>query len=293
MSAFDELTQIFQSPARRERSRWAGWVLVAAAACLSLLLPPLCGRLLAAAACVPLMAICGWLAGGRWTLGTAVLAAVLPTLVEPAAGGDDLISDTAAAVLGRLFVYIQAGAGAVLLRAALERASAAAETDKLTGLLNRTGFVRRLEAEANRARRSHWPLAVGFLDCDNFKQVNDQRGHLAGDEVLRLTATAIAENVRNYDAAARFGGDEFVVLWPVLSAAGAEASARRLHDVLTETIAAAGYDVTYSLGVAVFERIPETPAVLDAADSLMYEVKRSGKGRVMTRVHRGPAAKGA
>ena len=288
MSAFDELTRIFRggglTRSRSRRRDALGWAMTAVVAAMSLLAVTPLGAVGSAVACMPLIAAAGWACGGRWALWMSVVAAAVPSAAEPF----DAVG-TPTAVLCRLFVFLHAAAGATLLRAALDRASSVAETDRLTGLLNRAGFMARLEAEVNRARRSHWPLAVGFLDVDNFKQVNDVQGHLAGDEVLKLAGAAIGDNVRNYDAAARFGGDEFVVLWPVLSAAGAEASARRLHDVLTRTVREAGHDVTFSLGVAVFEDVPEPSTVLDSADSLMYEVKRSGKGRVMTRVFRGRA----
>ena len=286
MSAFAELAAIVRQARERDpaphsfgRGPVAAFLLFAAvagglAACG---VPALVTAFLAAAA-----PILGWAYGLRcvgWSALAGVLAAAVVEPWQPVG--------TPLTLLARGMTALLTGTLAAALHAALNRASAAAETDRLTGLLNRAGFLSRLDAEANRARRCHWPLAVGFLDCDNFKQVNDQQGHLAGDEVLKLTAAAIADNVRNYDSAARFGGDEFVVLWPVLSAAGAEASGKRLHRVLSQAMTDAGYPVTFSIGVAVFEEIPEPAEVLDAADGLMYEVKAAGKGQVLTRVFRG------
>ena len=198
--------------------------------------------------------------------------------------------DIAPAVVGWLLgaiVFAAVGLAVGLLRRSLEETTAIAEHDRMTGLVNRTGFLRRMEAEANRSRRSGWPIAIGFLDLDRFKQLNDTRGHAAGDRALKLIADALAENIRNYDTAARLGGDEFAVLWPVQSAAGAETAGRRLHQTLLDRAADGGFDLGVSLGLAVFESIPKDAGELLArADELMYEAKQTGRGKVVYRIYR-------
>ncbi len=93
-----------------------------------------------------------------------------------------------------------------------------ARTDPLTGLPNRRAFLERLSEELMRARRNAAPVCIAYLDVDNFKHLNDQRGHLEGDEFLRHIAAAIKDTVRATDVAARLGGDEFPCSSPTPSA---------------------------------------------------------------------------
>lgn len=242
------------------------------------------GEVTVVAVALPVVLLAAWSVGPRWTLWFALSAAVTPGFFVP---WDPV--GTPAAMISRLLIFFVAGMLVAVLRTSVDRATEIAEHDRMTGLLNRTGFTRRLASESNRAERAGWPVAIGFLDCDNFKQVNDEHGHLAGDEVLKLTARVIAENIRNYDSAARFGGDEFVILWPVLSSKGGEDAANRLHSILTKAVKEAGWPVGYSLGVAVFESIPDVDEMLRYTDQLMYDAKRSGKGTVRVGVYRTPA----
>ena len=294
MSAWDELTAVIQrGPGQPREGRRA-----TAAAALTVLIGLFAGLMpvdaavraaLSTALCLGPLAYVGWVSGARWAWRTGVLASLACSLPEFYFSVFDRTTCWWVSG-GRTLLLLQFGSAGALLRSVLERASQAAETDRMTGMLNKAGFRKRLTAEANRARRSNWPLAIGFIDCDDFKGLNDARGHQAGDAVLRLTAESISENIRNYDSAGRFGGDEFVVLWPVRSAAGAKASAARLHESLTRTVRDAGYDVTFSLGLAVFEEIPEDAEVLRSADELMYAAKQAGKGRVVSRIYRGEQA---
>lgn len=141
------------------------------------------------------------------------------------------------------------------------RLELAADTDHLTGLLNRGGFERRAAAELARARRSGASVGVVVLDLDGFKRVNDEQGHPAGDEVLRC----VASTLRGSDDAGRLGGDEFAVLLPDVDLAGASAAAARVRDRLA---------VGASVGVAV---APVDGATLDellsAADKRLYAQK--------------------
>ncbi len=156
----------------------------------------------------------------------------------------------------------------------------AARTDPLTSLSNRRAFVEAAWLELERGRRHGRPLSLLYLDCDDFKSVNDRRGHVAGDAVLSAVGTTLRQAVRGLDTVARLGGDEFGVLLPEVDRAGAEALAERLRVQLREAVAGRGDDVTFSMGVATFL---EPPASVDEmilrADELMYQAKRSGKDR--------------
>jgi diguanylate cyclase (GGDEF)-like protein len=156
-----------------------------------------------------------------------------------------------------------------------------ADQDPLTGLANRTKLADRLRHALQRVKRAETTVAVLFIDLDNFQHANDLLGHAAGDELLRMSAARIDEDVRPGDTVARFGGDEFVVLCEdVGSAADAMDVAERLRLLLAEPIplAAGVAQVTASIGVALPDRPDRTAeALLQAADRAMYEAKAAGR----------------
>ncbi len=162
--------------------------------------------------------------------------------------------------------------------AKLERLS---RTDELTGLANRRAFEERLESEVTRARRNDRPVCLMMLDLDDFKRVNDERSHAVGDEVLRSSANALSESIRDVDLCARIGGEEFVVVMPETALAGAQTLAEKLIARVHERVLfELGIDITASAGLAAL-RSDETPSELLArADGLLYRAKREGKNRV-------------
>lgn len=152
--------------------------------------------------------------------------------------------------------------------------------DPLTGLLNRRAFMLLGEAEVIRARRYRHPLALAFLDLDNFKTLNDHAGHPAGDAALRATGMALLGAMRDTDAVARLGGDEFGILMLGVTESNAAQTGERISGALAEALA--GFPpVGASIGIALFETPPKNfSTMLNASDSLMYQAKRAGKGRV-------------
>jgi diguanylate cyclase (GGDEF)-like protein len=156
-----------------------------------------------------------------------------------------------------------------------------ARTDPLTGMPNRRAFLERLSDELLRARRNDTPVCIAYLDVDNFKHLNDQRGHLEGDEFLRHIAAAIKDTVRATDVAARLGGDEFAVLFTDAKRIAVEPLAHRLLarvQALGERYP--GLDLGASVGMAWFDSAPESAErILKTADSAMYEAKSAGKHR--------------
>ncbi len=164
------------------------------------------------------------------------------------------------------------------LRLDMARQESLARTDALTGLLNRRAIEERGALETARARRHGSPLAVAYLDLDDFKTVNDRHGHAEGDAVLRTVARTLLAGVREVDAVARLGGDEFCILFPDTEQAEARETVDRLHASLTDALAARDWPVTASWGVAVAEGSrPRFSALLRTADSLMYEAKSAGR----------------
>jgi diguanylate cyclase (GGDEF)-like protein/PAS domain S-box-containing protein len=156
--------------------------------------------------------------------------------------------------------------------------------DPLTGLVNRRYLEEVLDRELARAERSGRPCAVLMLDVDHFKKVNDQRGHDAGDAVLRAVAGALQAGIRAGDLAARWGGEEFTVVLPEtdLPAAVQRAEALRLEVRIGSLAGGAPWPVTMSCGVAVFPRHAQGAAALvRAADEALLLAKSAGRDRVV------------
>jgi diguanylate cyclase (GGDEF)-like protein len=154
-----------------------------------------------------------------------------------------------------------------------------ATRDSLTGLANRRLFDESLQREVARSQRLATPLSLLVLDVDHFKQVNDTYGHQTGDAVLREVADALVANTKNYDVAARYGGDEFVVLLPGCSRDDAMRVAERVRNGIARAVGEA--PVTISAGVAtVPDNANDAERLMAAADAALYEAKRTGRDRV-------------
>jgi diguanylate cyclase (GGDEF)-like protein len=153
-------------------------------------------------------------------------------------------------------------------------------TDRLTGLANRQGVERHIKQELLRLRRYRTPVSFALFDLDHFKLVNDTHGHVKGDEVLRRVAKAIAETVRETDLAARWGGEEFLVVLPETSRLGALICAERVRIKVAALGEDLGFPVTISGGV--HEPGPEESIseVLCGTDARLYHAKRDGRNRV-------------
>ena len=177
----------------------------------------------------------------------------------------------------RLVTYSLAALLVAQVRLQFEREHERATRDVLTGLHNRRAFLEAGDSEVDRAKRYAHPLAVVFLDLDDFKHLNDSRGHDAGDAALRATATGLLGVLRSSDRVARLGGDEFAVLLPETRYDAAVEAGRKIS--LAVNAALAGFPpVRTSVGVAWFADADRLfPAMLKAADELMYEIKESGK----------------
>jgi diguanylate cyclase (GGDEF)-like protein len=159
----------------------------------------------------------------------------------------------------------------------------ASRRDALTALPNRRAFEENLAREAARAARTGAALSVVALDVDRFKAVNDERGHAAGDAVLRAVAARAAAAIRAEDLLARVGGEEFAIVLPAADLPRAAEAAERIRAALAaRPIEAAGHAiaVTASFGCAALAPGESADALLARADARLYEAKRTGRNRV-------------
>jgi len=168
----------------------------------------------------------------------------------------------------------------------LEQEQEMARTDFLTGAVNGRHFAELASAEIGRARRHAHPFSVAYMDVDDFKLVNDQLGHSAGDRLLKSVAETLRREVRSIDVVARLGGDEFAVLMPETDERAARAAVARLRQRLALSAHRHGRPVTFSIGVVTWEEPPASfDEMLRRADELMYAAKRHGKNAVRHSSH--------
>jgi diguanylate cyclase len=169
------------------------------------------------------------------------------------------------------------------LETELRRLSEEVSTDALTQVANRRGLVQAFDDE--QARAAGAPLAVGLIDIDNFKKLNDSLGHAAGDVALKTLAARVKEWLRPIDHVARFGGEEFVVLLPATELAAAQQALTRLQRQLSAGLfmhEGREVFVTFSAGVTRHRPGEALDSALERADQALYEAKRTGKNRTCT-----------
>lgn len=192
--------------------------------------------------------------------------------------------------IGRLTQHFEAMAGAIRAHTAeleakvRERTDALhrlARIDPLTALTNRRGMSEMLEAEIIRAERQGSRFGLLWLDVDHFKDINDRRGHGAGDEALMRLARVLEGCLRPYDRAARWGGDEFLVLLSPCDAVTLETIAHRVRADIEHGSAACGERLTVTIGACLAEPGETLGVVLQRADEALYHAKDAGRNRVV------------
>src|SRR6266446_3355420 len=167
-----------------------------------------------------------------------------------------------------------------------QRLEKLASTDALTGCMNRRALAEALAGELDRARRYSLALTVLLADLDRFKSINDTRGHIAGDSVLRQVGDLLRREARSVDLVARYGGEEFVVVMPETTTQGAATFAERVRSrVQNRDFADPGDDpvrVTISIGLAMFpdDRVHSADSFVSLADQALYRAKNEGRNWV-------------
>lgn len=156
-----------------------------------------------------------------------------------------------------------------------------ARTDPLTGAKNLRAFSELVEYDMLRSQRDRSPFSLAYLDLDNFKQVNDICGHSAGDELLTAIVSNIVANLRKTDVVGRLGGDEFAIFLPDTDQPSAQIVLQKVNQELTKLMVDAECPTTFSMGVLTCAGgIHPLDKLINYADTLMYEVKHSGKNNI-------------
>jgi diguanylate cyclase len=166
------------------------------------------------------------------------------------------------------------------LEKALEEVRSMAFADPLTGALNRRGFERAYAREMARSRRNGKPLALALIDIDDFKALNDQHGHLAGDQVLVRLVRVLRDSMRPSDVLCRFGGEEFLLLLPDTTVGDACKAVQRFLFKFSQPTLFMKRAVTFSAGVVDHDCLESLDEALRRADAATYAAKRAGKNRV-------------
>jgi len=204
---------------------------------------------------------------------------------------DETIAELVAKVLGEMVhsnqslqSKLDAAEGRLLEQAVeIESHISRSLTDALTGLPNRREFNQRLEERMAAWNRRREPFSLLLVDVDHFKKLNDQYGHLAGDQVLAGIGSALKSAIRREDAVARFGGEEFALLLPSAQLDQAAVVARKIRDAVTHTkVAYNEHEIaaTVSIGIAMIQPNETPEALIHRADSALYAAKAAGRNCV-------------
>jgi len=210
------------------------------------------------------------------------LASVVRQMVEDGRAVHGLVSETQGRLNEGRQRAAELEARVQSLESELRRLSDEVSTDVLTEVANRRGLMQAFDVETARLERQGGELAIGLLDIDNFKKLNDTLGHSVGDIALKSLAGHVQKQLRAVDIVARFGGEEFVVMLPGVVVEEAQVTLTRLQRTLSASLFM--HDgrevfVTFSAGVTRYRPGEALEAALERADEALYEAKRTGKNR--------------
>lgn len=180
-------------------------------------------------------------------------------------------------------IRVRIGRQARELQEAVDTVRQMATTDMLTGALNRRMMTELAEAELKLIERTGAPMCIALIDIDHFKRVNDVHGHHAGDAVLRSLSQHAQSQIRQVDKFARWGGEEFLVMLPSITAADAMSAMERLRQTV-EVLAIPGHatlQVSFSAGIAQCQPGETLEQLVERADQALYEAKRQGRNRCL------------
>jgi len=218
-----------------------------------------------------------WLAGKR--------AGILIAIISAAFLSRNHINESLGAAvwnnLSTLGIFLVIIFMLLSIRGLLAVESSLSRIDPLTGVVNLRAFTELVEYEMLMQQRKRTSSSFAYIDIDNFKMVNDQFGHMKGDELLKAVATCLAQSLRKTDIIARVGGDEFIVFFPGTDQEAVKMVTQKVMKELSELSLSNHWPTTISMGVITCTSgALKIDDVISKADSLMYEVKKAGKNDV-------------
>lgn len=185
------------------------------------------------------------------------------------------------AVMRMLFFFVTTKLLSIV-SSAFEKERLLSRTDYLTGVFNSRYIYEEMENELERHKRYKHEFVLAYIDLDNFKKVNDTKGHSEGDLVLKTTTRLMRETLRKTDKIGRMGGDEFVILFPHVGIPGARVALQKMEQALLKEMKAHDWPVTFSIGVIAPKPSHQTvDDMIRSVDALMYEVKGRGKNAIL------------
>ena len=234
-----------------------------------------------------------WNCGRGWGLVLAV-GSVATAVAQAMLNGSSYIKPIHLyiAYANVLLEYVIAVLLTGMLRKLYNQERFTARIDVLTEARNRKGFQEALTNEIARHERKGITFCLAYIDCDNFKQINDNYGHAEGDRVLKKIAEVALETLRRSDTVGRIGGDEFAVILPETGRTEALFVVDKLQHKLGAVTRLRQWRISFSIGVAVFDKTPgDATAAMEFADRLMYTAKKSSKGFTVWNSFGDPARK--
>jgi diguanylate cyclase (GGDEF)-like protein len=215
-----------------------------------------------------------------WLAAAAFTGRGLRALLAPGAVGAEMTVDSGLNVASSFaYVVLSLSFHAMLMALVIIRLvtdlQRLSRHDGLTGLLNRRALEEALAAQLQRSRRSGEAFCVLMLDADHFKRINDCFGHAVGDMALKHLSALLRSHMREVDSLARFGGEEFIVLLP---GAGAD----RARQAIARVLAVTPLGQTFSAGVAAWDGVETSDALIQRADAALYVAKDGGRNRIVT-----------
>ena len=231
---------------------------------------------------VPVALACWTLRPPHAVAVTAATVALLFLKAELSYGTPEFLSLVGSAT-ARTLAYSTVAAFVLSFRRLYDRTLASARQDQMTGVLNKSAFGQEAAFLLSRGRASGTTMLLAVLDLDGFKQLNDARGHAAGDAVLKDFSVNLMGEIRRSDRIGRIGGDEFGLALQVGSEREARQLARDLHARVSDALATTGRPVTFSMGALI---VPPDEAsafepLMEEADQLLYAAKRQGRNTVV------------
>ena len=219
-------------------------------------------------------------AGGLWALTAALAWALVQQRL-----GSDAEGVVVWNAVSRFVVFGAVALSVAFLRRERETVHALVGTDRLTSVQTARAFRDLIELERSRALRYNRPFTLAYMDVDGFRVVNEEWGHTAGDQALRLVADTIRENIRRMDSVSRMGGDEFALLFPETGKGAAEIALKKIQGRLGEAVGERSLPLTFTIGGVICVGAPESvDELIHSAESLMYEAKKEGGGGIRTEV---------